>query len=148
MVVGMKIHATDYKPLEIPESRTACYCCGKKGSWHGVAGFLMFFGRVNLPGFFREMFFLFPHPSLKFFKILGMRECFRSDTPLHEQITNILIIPDVLIRDGIFSMQILLRHGVIRDFGCKILGSDGDCREKISKRPVLWDFQPIFHCMG
>ncbi|MCX6688323.1 MAG: hypothetical protein NTZ39_01270 [Methanoregula sp.] len=32
MVVGVKIHATGYKPLDIPEPRTPCYCCGKTGS--------------------------------------------------------------------------------------------------------------------
>jgi hypothetical protein len=28
------IRAKDYKPLEIPEPQTACYACGKKGSWY------------------------------------------------------------------------------------------------------------------
>ena len=28
------IHATDYKPLDIPVSHVPCYCCGKKGSWY------------------------------------------------------------------------------------------------------------------
>jgi len=26
------IHATDYKPLDVPEPRVPCHCCGKKGS--------------------------------------------------------------------------------------------------------------------
>jgi hypothetical protein len=28
------IRARDYKPLEPPELNTACYTCGKKGSWY------------------------------------------------------------------------------------------------------------------
>ena len=32
MAVGVKIHAVDYKPLDIPEPRTAYYCCGRKRS--------------------------------------------------------------------------------------------------------------------
>jgi hypothetical protein len=28
------IHTTDYKPLDVPEPRTSCYSCGKKGSWY------------------------------------------------------------------------------------------------------------------
>ncbi len=28
------IKATDYKKLEIPEGRTLCYCCGRKGAWY------------------------------------------------------------------------------------------------------------------
>ena len=28
------ITATDYKKLEIPEGRTLCYCCGRKGAWY------------------------------------------------------------------------------------------------------------------
>lgn len=28
------IRASDYKKLEVPESRTICYCCGGKGAWY------------------------------------------------------------------------------------------------------------------
>jgi hypothetical protein len=28
------IHAKDYKKLEVPEPKTPCYSCGKKGSWY------------------------------------------------------------------------------------------------------------------
>ena len=28
------ITATDYKKLEIPEGRTLCYCCDRKGAWY------------------------------------------------------------------------------------------------------------------
>jgi hypothetical protein len=28
------IKATNYKKLEIPEGRTICYCCGRKGAWY------------------------------------------------------------------------------------------------------------------
>jgi len=28
------VHATDYKPLDIPEPHVPCYCCRKKGSWY------------------------------------------------------------------------------------------------------------------
>ena len=28
------IIATDFKKLEIPEGRTICYCCGRKGAWY------------------------------------------------------------------------------------------------------------------
>jgi len=34
MATGVKIHATDYKPLDIPETHVPCYSCGKKGSWY------------------------------------------------------------------------------------------------------------------
>ncbi len=34
MAVGVKIHAVDYKRLDIPESHTPCHCCGRKGSWY------------------------------------------------------------------------------------------------------------------
>jgi hypothetical protein len=30
----LKIHATEYKPLDIPEPHVHCHCCGKKGSWY------------------------------------------------------------------------------------------------------------------
>ncbi len=29
-----QIHATEYKPLDIPEPHVHCHCCGKKGSWY------------------------------------------------------------------------------------------------------------------
>lgn len=28
------VNARHYKPLELPEPKTACYACGKKGSWY------------------------------------------------------------------------------------------------------------------
>ncbi len=34
MATGVKIHAVDYKRLDIPEPRTTWHCCGRKGSWY------------------------------------------------------------------------------------------------------------------
>ncbi len=34
MVAGVKIHAVDYKRLDIPEPHTPCHCCGRKSSWY------------------------------------------------------------------------------------------------------------------
>ena len=34
MAAGVKIHAVDYKRLDIPEPHTPCHCCKRKGSWY------------------------------------------------------------------------------------------------------------------
>ena len=34
MADRQKIHAIDYKPLEIPEPHVPCFACGKRGSWY------------------------------------------------------------------------------------------------------------------
>ncbi len=31
----LPIHATEYKPLDVPEPHIPCFVCGKKGSWYG-----------------------------------------------------------------------------------------------------------------
>ena len=82
------------------------------------------------------------------FGIFFRRKCFRSDPSLDKNVTDILVILDMLFRDRFFTPKIPFFHVEVRDLGRKVLGGDGDGREEIRERAVLRNIHPLLHLAG